>query len=468
MHIHQFEIKGLAQYAYLIASDGAAAVIDPIRDFDRYLDCAAEIGAKITHVLETHIHADYASGAAPLAETATAELCLSSYGAGEIYRYVMPHRRLAHGETIAIGKLRLVALHTPGHTPEHLSFALYDTSRAAEEPVALFSGDFLFVGSVGRPDLLGEETKLALARSLYRSAQQRIAHLPDGVLVYPGHGAGSLCGAGMSEHPCSTLGYERGTQPLLQLEEAAFIERILTTLPPTPSYYPRMKRLNAAGACSHRDLTEPVACRPESLLKRVQSEEVQLLDTRRPESFGGAHIPGAVNIGAGTGLAMWAGWLLDPEKPIVIVSETPQELGETALALRRVGLDQVAGYLEGGMPAWLAAGLPFASIPQVSAEQAAEKLARWLVLDVRTHSEWNAGHIAGARHIMLGDLPARLAEVPRDPATLIVCGSGYRSSIAASLLQRNGFRNLASMAGGMTAWNRSQARSSTMQSVGAP
>jgi hydroxyacylglutathione hydrolase len=466
MHIRQFEIKGLAQYGYLIASDGLAAVIDPIRDFDRYIDYAAERGVRITHVFETHIHADYASGAVALAEATGAELCLSAYDEGELYQYAMPHRALTDGESVRLGKLRIEVLHAAGHTPEHLSFLLYDTCRAAQEPLALFSGDFLFAGSAGRPDLLGDDAKLALAHSLYRSAHERIAHVPDGVLLYPGHGAGSLCGAGMSERPYSTVGYERATQALLQLDEEDFVQRILATVPPMPSYYPRMKRLNAAGARSYRDLAQPVGYTPETLLNRIQSGPLQILDTRRPEAFAGGHIRGAINIGAGGGQAMWAGWLLDPETAIVLVADGEQQMRESLLALRHVGLDRVTGYLEGGMPAWFAAGLPFDSIAQVSAEQASEAMAHSFVLDVRTNSEWNAGHVDAATHIMLGDLPERIDEVPRELPVLIVCGSGYRSSIAASLLAQHGYRDLSSMAGGMTAWRRREARTPATASAG--
>ena len=234
MKIKQFEIPGLSQYSYVVSSEGEALVIDPMRDFDRYTDYAKEEELAIRYVTETHIHADFASGAPGLAEAAEAELALSSY-VEEPYRYSMKHRPLRDGDVLQVGKLRLQALHTPGHTPEHLSFVLFDEERDASQPLALFSGDLLFVGSLGRPDLLGDEAKQQLAHELYRSLHERIASLPDGVQVYPGHGAGSLCGSGMSERPESTLGYERLIQPLFKLDQDAFVHEVLGSLPPMPS-----------------------------------------------------------------------------------------------------------------------------------------------------------------------------------------------------------------------------------------
>ena len=283
MKIKQFEVPGLAQYSYVLSSEGQAIVIDPMRDFDRYTEYAAEQGVDIKYVTETHIHADFASGALALAEAVGAELALSSYDQ-EPYRYSMEHHALRDGDALRIGMLRLVSLHTPGHTPEHLSFVLFDEERDASQPLALFTGDFLFVGSLGRPDLLGEEAKQALAHELYRSLHERIASLPGGVQIYPGHGAGSLCGAGMSERAESTLGYERLRQPLFKLEEEAFVCEILATVPPMPSYYPRMKKLNSEGASNVADLPGKVALAPARVTALLADKSVTVIDLRRPES----------------------------------------------------------------------------------------------------------------------------------------------------------------------------------------
>src|SRR5579875_421477 len=452
MKIKQFEIPGLSQYSYVVSSGNEAIVIDPIRDFDRYLHYAAEQDLSIRYVTETHIHADFASGAKPLAVAAGAELMLSGHDQGEHYRYSMNKTELHDGDVLQVGEVHLMALHTPGHTPEHLSFVLFEDERSSSEPVALFSGDFLFVGSLGRPDLLGEDEKQKLAQELYRSLHDRIAALPDGVIVYPGHGAGSLCGAGMSARPESSLGYERATQALFKLDETAFTREILASVPPMPSYYPRMKSLNAEGAVDFRSLPELDAMTPAELKQQIQAGPLTLLDLRRPEAFGGAHIPGAVNIGAGQNLSLWAGWMLDPETPVVLLSGA-SELDAAHRSLLRVGLDRQTGYLREGVPAWIDAGLPLARTTQLSTEEVSEERTDAVVVDVRSDTEWQGGHIAQARHIMLGDLPQHALDLPSDRPIITVCGSGYRSSIAASLLQRDGRNNVSSMDGGMTAWH---------------
>ncbi len=454
MKIKQVEIPGLSQYSYVVSSEGQAVVIDPIRDFDRYTDYAKEQDLAIRYVTETHIHADFASGATGLAEAAGAELVLSSYVEGP-YRYGMEHRPLRDGDVLQVGKLRLQALHTPGHTPEHLSFVLFDEERDASQPLALFSGDFLFVGSLGRPDLLGDEAKQQLAHELYRSVHERIASLHDGVQMYPGHGAGSLCGSGMSERAESTLGYERLIQPLLKLDQQAFVDEVLGSLPPMPSYYPRMKELNSKGAPSQPAPTVESSLSPIDLSKSLTDSTVTVIDLRRPEAFGGAHIPGALNIGAGQNLSLWAGWLVAPEQRLLLVDDK----GETEEAIRslaRVGLDRVEGSLHKGMPAWIDAGVEFGRTVQLSTKEVAERSSEVRVLDVRSDKEWQGGHIEGAIHISLGELPDRFAEIPKNQAVIAVCGSGYRSSIASSLMQANGFSDVSSMDGGMTAWNHRQ------------
>lgn len=453
MKIERFEVPGLAQYSYVVASAGEAIVIDPMRDFDRYVAYAAEQELVIRYVTETHIHADFASGAAAVAAETGAELAVSGYDEGERYVYSMPHRKLLDGEVLRVGKVTLRALHTPGHTPEHLSFLLFDEERTGAVPVALFSGDFLFVGSLGRPDLLGDAEKHRLAEELYRSVHERIAGLPDGLEVYPGHGAGSLCGAGIGERPESTLGYERATQRLFGLGREAFLEEVLATVPPMPAYYPRMKALNAEGARSFREVMPKRMLSAKEVQRAADEGEATLLDLRRQEAFGGAHVPGSVNIGAGQNLSLWAGWMLDPGKPIVLISDSGKD-EEAARSLVRVGLDEIAGSLKGGIGAWVEAGMELARIPQLSTEEVLERDGDALVLDVRSAKEWSSGHIAGAEHVMLGDLPGAMGSLPKVRAIVTVCGSGYRSSIAASLLQAHGFARVSSMDGGMGAWNR--------------
>jgi hydroxyacylglutathione hydrolase len=454
MRIKQFEVAGLAQYSYVISSQGQSIVIDPMRDFDRYTDYAKRQGLAITYVTETHIHADFASGAMALAGATGAELVLSAYDE-EPYRYSMAHRPLHEGDVLRIGKLRLLPVHTPGHTPEHLSFVLFDDERTTSEPVAFFSGDFLFVGSLGRPDLLGAHAQSRLAHELYVSLHNRIKSLPDGVQVYPGHGAGSLCGAGMSERGESTLGYERAGQHLFMLDETKFVQHILHTVPPMPTYYPRMKTLNAEGASSFASVGAGRALSPVAVCTLLAESSATILDLRRPEAFGGAHIPRAINIGAGQNLSLWAGWLLSPEERLILVTDTGDD-EEARRSLARVGLDQVVGFLENGMRAWLDAGLTFHRTTQASATETKKLAASTQILDVRSRNEWVNGHIEGARHIPLGQLRQQIGGIEKDTDLITVCGSGYRSSIAASILQAEGFTHVSSMNGGMAAWNRQQ------------
>ncbi len=452
MKIERFEIPGLAQYSYVISSQGKAIVVDAIRDVDRYLAYAAKNGLQITHVADTHIHADFASGSIALAALTGAELALSAHDRGELYESAMPHRPLHDGDKIEIGTVVLQALHTPGHTPEHISFIVFDTERGPTEPLALLSGDFLFVGSVGRPDLLGDEAKIGLANQLFSSLHERIAHLPDAIEVLPGHGAGSFCGSGMSDRPESTLGYERATNPLFKLSREAFGAEILASVPAMPRYYPRMKTLNAAGAPLLPALPGANPLTPAAV-QRLKTEGAILLDLRRPEAFGGAHVPGAINIGAGRSLSLWAGWLLDSTRAIVLISEAGHEAGDdepSRRALVRVGLDRLAGFLASGMPAWIDAGLDIARTPQLSTDEVQH--SNQPILDVRTNREWQNGRIAGAQHIVLEDLEQNSPHLPQDRPLIVVCGSGYRSNIAASLLAQRGFAQVSSMAGGMAAW----------------
>jgi hydroxyacylglutathione hydrolase len=352
----------------------------------------------------------------------------------------MAHRGLQDGDAVQVGKVELIALHTPGHTPEHLSFVLQNERG---ESTAIFSGDFLFVGSLGRPDLLGEAETARLAADLYRSVSQRIAKLPDSLHVYPGHGAGSLCGAGMSDRPESTLGEERATNPYFGYGEQEFVRKILEASLEMPTYYPRMKELNSIGAVAYEFLPE---------MKAMSAEEVAtvtgtVIDLRKPEAFGVAHIPGALNIGIGGNIAMWAGWLLKPGKNVILSGETEEDCRAARTALARVGLDNVLGYLQGGMAAWTATGRSTTGLKQAKAAEVTAPGT--LILDVRNAAERVQGGIPGARGIPLGELPAMLSSLSREQPIVAVCGTGYRSSAAASLLERAGFERVAHLGGGI-------------------
>lgn len=459
MLFERFEDSGLSQFSYAVGCPGAGAIaiVDPRRDVDVYETFAADRGVEITHVLETHIHADFASGARELAERTGAALCLSAYDEGEKYEVAFPHRELEDGSTIEIGSVRIQALHTPGHTPEHLSFLAFDTHRSPDVPEVMLSGDFLFVGSLGRPDLLGEESKRDLARRLFASVRGKLAPLPDGLEVHPGHGAGSMCGAGMSARPLSTLGFERVANPYLDpgLSEDAFVEKILGSAPPFPPYYRRMKTLNSAGPAILGDLPGRDAIPVEEFHALVEAGNV-VVDLRDQLAFGGAHVPGALGIGVDGSLSTWAAWVVPYDQPILLVAETPFAVDPAVRALVRVGLDRIRGWLEGGMNAWRQEGLPIATLPQMSIPELAAALERGGavdLLDVRGDAEWSGGHIDGAVHVHGGLLEDRLGEVPRNGRPLaVICGSGYRSTVAASVLKRAGFEDVRNVPGGMRAW----------------
>lgn len=454
MIVERFETPGLAHYSYVLASRGEAAVIDPRRDVDVYLDFAHSRQLKIRYVLETHIHADYASGAGALAKASGAELWLSGHDSGEIYEYKFPHHEFRDGGAISMGGLRIVAIHTPGHTPEHLSFLVFDSSRC-KEPVVLFCGDFLFVGSLGRPDLLGDEAKTKLAQSLFDSIHSRIADFPDGVEILPAHGAGSMCGSSIGNRPHSTLGYERACNPFLKEQSREhFVAAILGSVPEFPEYYKRMKRLNEQGPPLFEALPGGAVLGPAEFHKQMRASGAAVIDLRSPECFGGAHIPGAYNIGAGPNLSTWSAWVVPYDRPILLAGGERTDIDQARRSLVRVGLDRIAGSLKGGMRTWIDAGFKLAHVRQLSTGEFAEKeLGRSFVLDVRSPEEWKTGHIAGAVHIPGGVLPKRIAELPHNRTIHVMCGSGYRSSVATSILLQAGWSDVVNLAGGMAAWH---------------
>jgi hydroxyacylglutathione hydrolase len=455
MKFQRFEVPGLSHYSYILGAAGKAVVVDPKRDVDTYLEYAAANDLKIAYILETHIHADYCSGARELAELTGAELWLSAHDQGEEFVYQFPHKDFHDGEALELGELRIVALHTPGHTPEHLSFLVYDTKRSATTPLLMLSGDFLFVGSLGRPDLLGEAAKMKLAGQLYESLHEKIASLPDGLEVHPAHGAGSMCGAGMSDRPQSTLGYERLSNMFFaDRDKKVFTDHILSTVPPFPDYYRRMKRVNSQGPATV-GTQPPAAIAVDDFRKLALDGNHVVIDLRRPEAFGGAHVPNAFNIGQAPIFSMWAAWVVPYDKPILLVGDASTDYDAARRALTRVGLDQVQGYLKDGMTAWVEAGYNLSHVPQISVLQLSDvTTADAVILDVRGEAEWQAGHIQGAQHIMGGELPQRANELPHEAKIYVVCGAGYRSSIATSVLRRAGFRHVTNVDGGMGAWNR--------------
>ena len=454
MYLEQFFVEGLGHASYLIASESAheAAVIDPRRDVQVYRDAAARIGATLRYAVETHDHNDFVSGARILAEADGVEV-IASAAAGLQY----PHRGVRAGDELVLGELSIRVLETPGHTPEHVSYVVTDHSRA-ELPIVAFTGGDLLVGSVGRPDLLGAELGRRLAPQLYDSLHGQLLRLEDYVEVLPTHGAGSLCGRGISGKRKSTIGYERRSNPaLLQPTKDEFVRFVLSGDPTIPAYYARMRALNQAGTADWK-LPAATPLTPDAVRQLLDTAAGTpcpvVLDVRPAAIFGAGHIPVAVNVGVDPLLPTWVGSLLPHDTPLVLVLDDPRQWGEVVTSLARIGHEGVLGHLEGGIAAWRGAGLPLARVVQTSVDELAGRIRRGpvAVLDVRTDAEWGDGHIAGARHIALNDLPGRIAEVPVDTTVSVICGSGYRSSIATSLLLRAGREAIVNVVGGMYAW----------------
>ena len=432
----RFSDDGLAQVSYLIACDRTreAAIVDPRRDVDAYIPTLRQHGLTLAYAIETHIHADFVSGSRELAVLGARVVA----GPGADLQF--PFVEAADRGTLAIGDITLEWRHTPGHTPEHISILVREPNR----PVRMLTGDTLFVGAVGRPDLLGADQARGLAGELYDSLFHRMLPLDDDVEVHPGHGAGSLCGAGIGKEPHSTIGRERRFNALLQLRSKdAFVEAVLADLPETPSYFPRMKRLNRYGP-SLLGLGEGVPA-PRPLNARDAAAAVEdgalLIDLRSPEAFGAGHPPGAINLGFASKIGYWAGWILPPAAPLVLLAGDPHHAAEAYRQLLRVGLDEVVGAVDGGYTAWQADGLPVARVELIKARELRTRLASSkppTLVDVRTVREWQAGHVDGAVNVPVGELPGRVAELHDRAPVATICESGYRSSLASSLLLRAG------------------------------
>ena len=457
MLFERIEDKGLSHYSYAVGCvrEGVLAIVDPRRDIDVYLELAAHHGMEIRFVLETHIHADYASGARELSERTGAQLCVSRYDAGETFEVSFPHRDLEDGDEVTLGNVRLRALHTPGHTPEHLSFLVFDEVRHQEVPMLMLSGDFLFVGSLGRPDLLGDEAKRGLAEKLFTSVRETLPDLPDGLEVHPAHGAGSMCGAGMSGRPFSTLGFERMANPYLDpsLSREQFVEKILSSVPPFPPYYRRMKAVNSKGPRILGGVPRLEGMPPADLAEELEAGRAVAVDLRGQLPFGEAHVPGSFGIGGGSGVSTWASWMVPYDQPIFLIADAGADLEPAVRSLIRVGLDDARGFLDGGFEAWLAAGLPTSSTEQLAPGALRDLNGEIRVVDVRTANEYAIGHVEGATHLMGGDLATEIPEtLGPDDRIAVICNTGYRSTVAASVLERAGFSSVANATGGMVAW----------------
>ena len=450
MYFEQFYLGCLAHASYMLASEGEAVVVDPQRDVEIYLQAAEANQVSIRHILETHLHADFVSGHQELASRTGARIYI-----GEQAQATFPHTAMRDGFQLQAGKIRITALETPGHTQESMCFVVTDEEKSAS-PWAVLTGDTLFLGDVGRPDLSKKFTPTQLAGMLYDSLHGKLLTLADDVLVYPAHGAGSLCGRNMRAERVSTIGTERLTNYALQIKSREeFVKQLTSNLPARPAYFLQDAEMNRTGATALSDLPELSPLTPAEV-QTILSDGGIVLDVRPGEQFAAGHVPGSVNIALSGQFASWAGALLGLGARPVLIAESQDAVSEARMRLERVGLEDGQGFLNGGIDSWTQAGFPLAAITQMDVQELDRKLQGdgTQVLDVRREPEWEAGHIAGASWWPLDNFKIAPPEIDRSLPIAVHCKGGYRSMIACSLLQRAGFQNVVNVSGGFDAWQQ--------------
>jgi len=451
MHIEQFFLEGLGHQSYLITDEesGDAAVIDPRRDVDVYIEAAHRAGVHITHILETHVHNDYVTGARELAAQTGATIVAS---AGDPLHY--EHRAVREGDESQVGTLRFRVMETPGHTPHHVSYALYEQGR--NEPTALFSGGSLLAGNAGRTDLLGDAWTLTLTRQQYHTLRRLLDTLPGQVRVYPTHGAGSFCMASATTPAHSTtIAQERLVSPAaLAKDELDFVKRQLAGYIAYPTYYKYMHDINVGGPTILGQLPELLSLQPAEVQSRLE-HGIPLIDGRSRYAFAREHIPGSLNIELDSSFGTYVGWLLPFNQPIMFLIEDEEGRREAVMQLIRIGYEQFEGYLDGGLASWKMASSPTEAFELIDVDTL---YRRWqqhtsmTILDVRRDEEWRAGHIPHAQHLHIAELAARIDEVPHDEPVAVICRTGHRAEIAASILATTGRKVIAVGQGGMADW----------------
>lgn len=455
MFFQQFYVPSLGHASYVLGSErtGEALVLDARRDVDVYFDAVRGQGMRIAYAVDTHGHNDYLTGIAELADRLD-DITLLGSAEGELG---YDHRPVKDGERLEIGEIGIEVLHTPGHTPEHISLLVFDHDHSDSEPVILLSGGALLVGDLARPDLLGgeDEAKKA-AKTFCHVIQEKILALPDHVQVFPTHVAGSLCGGSIGSRLSTTIGYERRTNAVLSRVSTSdeFVDECikLENLPAVPPYWRRMRKQNLAGPALVGTVAPPAALKPEAFEAAIERGGV-VVDARSPEAYAGGHVPGALNVGAGSSFPTWAGTVLrDPEADVLLVVDDPGAIPDITWSLLRIGYRAPAGWLAGGMQAWRTTARDVETTTAITVHELRERLNDVVVLDVRQPAEWAGGHIPGALFITGAELPERVDEVPGDRPVAVTCGSGYRSSVALSLLAREGKGPLLNVLGGMAAW----------------
>ena len=463
MYFEQFYLGCLAHASYMMASEGEAVVVDPQRDVEIYLQAAEANQVSIRHIFETHLHADFVSGHRELASRTGATIYIGAQ-AKAMFRHVA----VEDGFQLRVGKMRITALETPGHTAESLCFVITDELKSSD-PWAILTGDTLFLGDVGRPDLSPRYSPVQLAGMLYDSLHSKVLKLADNVLVYPAHGAGSLCGRNMRAEKVSTIGTERLTNYALQIKSREeFIEELTSNLPARPEYFLQDAEINRKGAATLAELPSLSPLEPAEL-ETLLAEGGIALDVRPGEAFAAGHVPGSVNIALSGQFASWAGALLGLASRPVLIAESDDAVSEARMRLARIGLEDARGYLKGGVDAWEKAGLPLRELPQVTVEALNRGLqsAGIQVLDVRREREWEDGHIEGASWWPLDNFKVAPPEIDRSVPIAVHCKGGYRSMIACSLLQRAGFQNVVNVVGGFDAWQEAKLPVAAEKPVGA-
>ncbi len=451
MYFKQFYLGCLAHASYLIGSEGEAAVVDPQRDIEQYISEAEAEGLKIKYVIETHLHADFVSGHRELAERAGAKIIF-----GAKANATFDHAQAKDGDEFRIGKVILRVMETPGHTPESISILVIDT-EVSNQPQKVLTGDTLFIGDVGRPDLIASKglTAERMAGMLYDSLHGKLLKLDDAVEVWPAHGKGSLCGRNLSSETSSTIGLQREFNYALRpMPKEEFVKMMTSDLPETPAYFSKDAELNRGGARALSELPRPAALAPEEV-SNLAGRGVTILDVRPNTEFGAGHIPGSLNIGLGGQFASWAGQLIKFDAPIVIIAEDESKGADAVTRLARVGMENVKGYLDGGMEAWRRAGLGVNTIAQISVDDLSGLLNSrndLQVIDVRQPGEYDNGHVPSAVNTPLARVGDRAPDLDPNRRTAVICGSGFRSSAATSVLERLGFKNLLNVLGGTVAW----------------
>lgn len=447
MKLKTIKSEGLAHNSYYISDEGEAIVIDPRRDGEIYKKIADKECVGITYILETHRNEDYVVGSLELQNLTEAEI-----GHSNALPFKYGEHKLKDGDVLNVGNLKIKALYTPGHTDESLCYIVHGP-QSSNEPVMVFTGDTLFVGSVGRTDLYGKKAQAQQARKLYQSLHEKLLPLGDHVIIYPAHGSGSVCGGNISSMEPSTIGYEKKTNPYLWLDEEDFVKRSESEELVVPRYFKKMEQLNLEGPPLLSELAFPRPMNVTEFADHMKAPEMLVVDTRNAYAFAGSHIPCSLSLWMG-GTSVYSGWVMPIDQYIIFVLERPDDIGKVTARFQRLGFDNMCGYLCPGMNEWQEAGKPITSLGTMSVQQLKSALAKKevVLVDVREPHEWREGYVEGAERVYFGELEEKADSLPKNKPVVVTCSVGNRSSIGASILERKGFKNVCNVLGGMTAW----------------